>query len=174
MKIGDNIKIHSYKHNGDINQKCDEATVIYLDDDTLICANQHVNITDSSNKTYRTKEQAILFFYKNSWFNIIAQIKEFGLFFYCNISSPYIIEGGILKYIDYDLDLRVFPDGAFKVLDKNEYKYHKKIMGYSDEIDLIIKNELTNLINIKINNELPFNKKYIEGLCEKYLELKDK
>lgn len=52
-------------------------------------------------------------------------VKANGIFYYCNIASPYVIDEGILKYIDYDLDLRVFNDGAFKILDRNEYNYHK-------------------------------------------------
>ena len=75
-----------------------------------------------------------MFFYKKRWFNIIAQLKPNGIFYYCNIASPYVIDEGILKYIDYDLDLRVFNDGAFKILDRNEYK------------------DLYNKINVKFDN----------------------
>ena len=61
------------------------------------------------------------------------QLKKDGIFYYCNIATPYIIEEKTIKYIDYDLDLRVFPSGEYKILDRMEYKYHKKIMHYSDE-----------------------------------------
>ena len=61
-------------------------------------------------------------------------MKKKGLFYYCNIASPYIIDDGLIKYIDYDLDLRVFPDGSFKVLDRNEYRYHKKKMKIREKI----------------------------------------
>ena len=44
------------------------------------------------------------------------------------MASPFIIEENTIKYIDYDLDLRVFPDGSFKVLDRGEYKYHKNLI----------------------------------------------
>jgi len=94
------------------------------------------------------------------------------LFYYCNIASPFIIDEKIIKYIDYDLDLRVFPDGAFKVLDRNEYLYHSKIMKYPKEIDKILKKELNNLIEMEQSEEGPFNKKIIDMYYEKYLELK--
>ena len=86
-----------------------------------------------------------MFFYTNRWFNIIAQLKTNGIFYYCNIASPYVIDENIIKYIDYDLDLRVFPDGAFKVLDRNEYNYHSRIMKYPKEIDKILKQELSKI-----------------------------
>ena len=113
-----------------------------------------------------------MFFYKKRWFNIIAQLKKYGLFYYCNIASPFLIDDKIIKYIDYDLDLRVFPDGAFKVLDRNEYNYHSKIMHYPKEIDKILKNELSNLIEMEQTNTVPFDKKVIDKYYEKYLEIK--
>ena len=57
------------------------------------------------------------------------------------VSNPVYTNGfpvGIVRDIDYDYDLRVFPDGAYKILDKSEYEYHKKIMNYPDEIDKIV------------------------------------
>ena len=38
------------------------------------------------------------------------------------MASPYIIDENVIKYIDYDLDLRVFPDGGYKILDYNDEK----------------------------------------------------
>ena len=115
-----------------------------------------------------------MFFYKKNWFNIIAQIKDDGTFYYCNIASPYIIENHVLKYIDYDLDLRVFNDGAFKILDRNEYNYHKKLMNYPDEINYIIKEEMTSLIEMKKASVFPFNKETIEHYSEVFKELRSK
>ena len=81
------------------------------------------------------------------------------------------MDNRILKYIDYDLDLRVFPDGAFKILDRNEYNYHKKLMNYPKEINFIIKSELSSLIEQKRNNDHPFNKELIENYFKIFLNL---
>ena len=171
IKVGDKLEIHCYKHNGKIDRISGEALVLDVAEDYLVCANNKVKITESDGKTHRTKETAILFFYKNEWFNILAQLKKFGLFYYCNIATPYIIDDNVIKYIDYDLDLRVFPNGSFKVLDRNEYKYHKKQMHYSNRLDFILKYELGSLIErVRIKKD-PFNKKAIEKYYEKYLEL---
>ena len=112
-----------------------------------------------------------MFFYKDRWFNIIEQLKDYGIYFYCNIATPYIIDEKVIKYIDYDLDLRVFPNGSFKILDRMEYRYHKKQMHYSSRLDFILKYELGSLIErVRIKKD-PFNKKAIEKYYEKYLEL---
>ena len=47
------------------------------------------------------------------------------------------------------MDLRVFPDGGFRVLDRNEYDYHRKLMHYPHELNIILRNELTSLIEMK-------------------------
>lgn len=174
MKIGDNLTIHCYKHNGKIDRISGEATVIDIKEDYIVCANNKVKITENDGKSHRTKEAAILFFYKNEWFNILAQLKKYGLFYYCNIASPYVIDGNIIKYIDYDLDLRIFPDGTYRVLDKNEYKYHKMKMNYSEDIDKIVQDSLKKLIKMKENNEIPFSKSLIEDYYQKYLKLIEK
>lgn len=171
MKKGDKLVIHCYKHNGKIDRISGEAIVLDETDEYLVCANNKVKLTENDGRSHRTKEIAILFFYKKSWFNILAQLKKYGLFYYCNIASPYIIDGNIIKYIDYDLDLRIFPDGSFKVLDKNEYRYHKITMRYSDDIDLIVQDSLNNLINMKEHGVFPFQEDSIKYYYEIYKEI---
>ena len=173
MKKGDKLTIHCYKHNGKIDRISGEAVVLDVTDDYLVCANNKVKLTENDGRSHRTKEIAILFFYKKEWFNILAQLKKYGLFYYCNIASPYIIDGNIIKYIDYDLDLRIFPDGTFKVLDKNEYKYHKMTMKYSDDIDRIVQDSLNRLIKMKEDGAFPFTDETVEKYYALYKELLD-
>ena len=171
IKVGDRLSIHCYKHDGSLHRTWDEATVLDINDEVLICGNNKTLVTESDGRTHQTNEPAIIYFYKNKWFNIIGQLKKQGLFYYCNIATPYLIDNGIIKYIDYDLDLRVFPDGGFRVLDRNEYRYHKKIMNYPNEIDKILKNELSALIEMKRANSGPFDKKNIDLYYEKYKKM---
>lgn len=174
IKVGDTLQIHCYKHNGKLHQLCDEALVLEIDEEKIVVANNKAKLTESDGRSYRAKEPAILFFYKKHWFNIIGQLKHFGLFYYCNIATPFIIDNNIIKYIDYDLDLRVFPDGVFKVLDYNEYNYHRKLMGYPEEIQMIIKSELSNLIEMKRANIGPFEPKIISKYYDIYKKLEKK
>lgn len=172
--IGKKYEIHGYKHNSKIHRAWDEAVLLEIHDDYLIFGNEKTKVTESDGRTWRTKEPAVLFFFKDSWYNIIGQYKKDGIYYYCNMASPIIIEENTIKYIDYDLDLRVFPDGSFKVLDRGEYKYHKSLMNYSQDIDTILKAELTNLINKVRTKELAFEPGTVERYYEKYVELTQK
>ena len=171
-RIGEKFVIHSYKHDGNIHRSWDEAVLLEINDDYLVFGNERTKVVESDGRTWRTREPAILFFYKNEWFNVIGQLKYDGIYYYCNMASPFVIEDKTIKYIDYDLDLRVFPDGAFKILDRGEYKYHKTKMNYPNEVDEILKNDLSKLINIVRVKEIPFSHQVINEYYEKYNELK--
>lgn len=172
--VGDHLNIHGYKHNSKIHRSWDEAIFLAETEEFMIFGNNRTMVIESDGRTWRTKEPAIMFFSKINWFNIIGQIKKTGIYYYCNIASPFVIENDTIKYIDYDLDLRVFPDGSFKVLDRGEYKYHKKIMNYSDDLDLVLKNELTILINKVRDKMVPFDKETIDEYYKVYKNVTNK
>ena len=56
------------------------------------------------------------------------------------------IDQEALKYIDYDLDVKVFTNGEKKLLDVEEYEQHKEKMHYSDDIDFILKENVKVLV----------------------------
>ena len=157
--IGDKLQIQCYKHNGKIHRAWDEAVLLDIKKDYMVFGNNKTKVTESEGSVWKTKEPAIMYFFRNEWFNIIAQLKKDGIYYYCNIASPFIIEDNTIKYIDYDLDLRVFPSGEYKVLDKMEYKYHKKLMEYSDELDVVINGAMDDLIKKYIEKVPMFNAK---------------
>ena len=174
LVIGKKYEIHGYKHNGKIHRSWDEAVLLEIHENYLIFGNEKTKVTESDGRTWRTKEPAVLYFFYNSWYNIIGQYKKTGIYYYCNMASPFIIEEGTIKYIDYDLDLRVFPDGSFKVLDRGEYKYHKKVMEYPEKIDKILKGELTNLINLVRKKSGAFKPGTVEHYCSMYKNINRK
>lgn len=61
-------------------------------------------------------------------------LKPNGIGYYVNIASPFIFEDGVIKYIDYDLDIRVFPNGTYSIVDVNEFHDHRIKFGYSQDL----------------------------------------
>ena len=155
-KIGQTFQIQCYKHNGTVHRAWDEAVLLDCQKDYMVFGNNRTQVIEAEGSTWRTKEPAIMYFFKNKWFNIIAQLKKDGIYYYCNIATPYIIEEQTIKYIDYDLDLRIFPSGEYKILDRLEYKYHKKIMHYSEQLDRVIKMAMDQLIQDFLKHSPPF------------------
>lgn len=170
--VGDCYQIQCYKHNGKIHRAWDEAVVLDIKKDYIVFGNNKTRVIESEGTTWRTKEPAIIYFFKNKWYNIISQMKKDGIYYYCNIATPYIIEENTIKYIDYDLDLRIFPKGEYKILDKLEYQYHKKKMEYSEDLDLVINHAMKELIEEYCNHAFMFEKERNEEYLKLYLELK--
>ena len=171
MRIGENFTIHCYKHDGSIHRCWDEAMLLDVNKDFLVFGNKKSRVNNSDGRVWYTKEPAIIFYYKDKWYNIITQFKENGIYYYCNIASLTIIEGKVIKYIDYDLDLRVFSDGTYKILDKSEYEYHKKKMSYPKEIDIIVQSELKELIKLYESKQGPFDYEFVKKYYDKYMLL---
>ena len=173
MCIGDKYQIQCYKHNGKIHRSWNEAIVLDIKKDYIVFGNNKALVINAEGTSWKTKEPAIMYYFKDKWYNIIAQMKKDGVYYYCNIASPFIIEEGTIKYIDYDYDLRIFPTGEFKILDKLEYNYHKKLMNYSDDLDKVIRSSLSELIKDYQSNVIMFNEQVNKEYCKLYLQLKE-
>ena len=172
MCIGDKLQIQCYKHNKKVHRSWSEAIVLDIKKDYIVFGNNKTLVIKSEGTTWRTKEPAIMYFFKNKWFNIIAQMKKDGIYYYCNIASPFIIEENTIKYIDYDLDLRIFPKGEYKILDKLEYQYHKAKMNYSDDLDMVVNSALDELIEEYKSGAIMFSEQKNREYLEIYLNLK--
>ncbi len=69
-----------------------------------------------------------------------------------------------MKYIDYDLDIKVFPDGEKRLLDVDEYELHSKIMQYPQDIDFILKENVKILVDWINNGKGPFSQGWTFGM----------
>ena len=171
--IGDKLEIQCYKHNKKIHRAWEEAVVLDVKKNYIVFGNNKTLVIESEGTTWRTKEPAIMYFFKNKWYNVIAQMKKDGIYYYCNIATPFIIEENTIKYIDYDLDLRIFPKGEYKILDKLEYQYHKKKMGYSNDLDKVITGAMNDLIKEYVDGAFMFDRKQNEEYLKLYLKCKE-
>lgn len=168
IKVGDKLQIHCYKHNGKIHRVWDEAVVLDIKKDYIVCGNNKTKVTESEGNIWRTKEPAVMYFFKDKWFNVISQLKKDGIYYYCNIATPFIIEDDVIKYIDYDLDLRIYSSGEYKILDELEYKYHSKVMKYSMDLDFVIRGALQELINLYKSRFIVFSSQMNYAYYDEY------
>lgn len=170
-KEGDFITIQSYKHDGSLHRTWRDTMVLKTTENAVIGVNDHTLVTEADGRRWVTREPAIVYFHKKYWFNIIAMIRDNGISYYCNLASPYILDQEALKYIDYDLDVKVFADGEKKLLDVDEYETHKKEMHYSPDIDYILKEHVKILVDWINNGKGPFSQSYVNIWYKRYLEL---
>lgn len=167
LKPGFKTNIQSYKHDEQVHRIWRHTQIVESKDNLLVTAHKKTRVYEQTGRSWYTKEPAVCYFYNDRWYNIIVMFKNDGLYYYCNISSPYLFDGEGLKYIDYDLDVKLFPDGTYIVLDRNEYEHNAVEMNYGEELRVILEKNLEFLINeIELKNP-PFNAEYVK---KHYLE----
>lgn len=145
LKKAKKIQIHGYKHDGSLHRVWINSFVVDDNESYLVTGNQRTKVIESSGRSWYTKEPALCYFFEKEWFNIIAMFKKDGIHYYCNVSSPYVYDSEAIKYIDYDLDIRVYPNGRIVVLDRKEFETNSSKLNYSEDIIKIANHAITEL-----------------------------
>ena len=171
VKVGDYVHVQSYKHNGSLHRTWSKALVIDVKEDLVVAVTDQTWVVESDGRKWLTKEPAICFYYDNRWFNIISMVRKSGIYYYVNLASPSLYDGEAIKNIDYDLDVKVFPDDTYMILDENEYKYHQEKMNYPENITKIIDDEMKCLLQMIEKKEAPFNFEYVNEYIMKYFKM---
>ena len=142
---GEFITVKSYKHDGSLHRTWRDSMILKTSDQAIIACNDHTLVTESDGRRWLTREPALLYYHKHYWFNIVTMIRQKGISYYCNLASPYVLDAEALKYIDYDLDIKKYPDGKYFLLDEDEYNQNKVRYKYGEKIDKILKYNLNKL-----------------------------
>lgn len=170
-KEGESFAIQSYKHDGSLHRTWRDTMVLKTSEDALIGCNDHTLVTESDGRRWLTREPAIIFFHKHYWFNVIAMIREGGVSYYCNLATPFTMDQEALKYIDYDLDVKVFADGEKRLLDVDEYEAHRKLWHYPTTTDRILKANVKVLVDWINHGKGPFSQAYVDLWYRRYIQL---
>ena len=168
---GEFITVKSYKHDGSLHRTWRDSMILKTSDQAIIACNDHTLVTESDGRRWLTREPALLYYHKHYWFNVVTMIRQKGISYYCNLASPYVLDAEALKYIDYDLDIKIFPDGEKRLLDVDEYELHRRQMHYSKEIDQILKTNVEILVDWINNKKGPFSPEYVDLWYERYIQL---
>ena len=171
LKVGDDVFVQSYKHNGSLHRTWSKALVIDVKENCVVAVTDHTWVVEADGRRWLTKEPAICFFYDDVWYNIISMVRKSGIFYYCNIASPSLFDGEAIKNIDYDLDVKVFPDESYSILDENEFEYHANKMNYPENLKKILHKQMDELIDKIANKDYPFKSSYINDYLLKYFSL---
>ena len=164
------LAIQCYKNDGSLHRCWDRGLVLANNDDFIVIATKKAKVVESNGRRWFTKEPAVTIFSKKEWWNAICMLKDNGIVYYCNIASPALINSRMIKYIDYDLDAKLFADGEVRILDEKEYLRHKNMYHYSDDLDKVLK-YTTKLVVKKMEDKVfPFDDDRIKKYYDKFLK----
>lgn len=165
------MKVQAYKHDGTLHRQWSPAYLVEETEEYWALASKASLVTEGDGRKWITKEKAIFLLFKKRWMNVIAMFKENkqGICYYVNIASPTILDKGYLKYIDYDLDVKLYPDGVERTLDEKEYARHVETYGYSKELSKAIEKNLQRVKEAVEERQFPFIDEAIEELYHRFL-----
>ncbi len=165
------IKIQSYKHDGSLHRCWERNFLLEDNEEYFITASKRTRVIEYDGRRWYSKEPAVAFFSKKYWFNVIAMLKDDGVIFYVNLASPTLMAEEMLRYIDYDLDFKLFPDGRVITLDEGEHARYTKRYQYSPELQLVIQKAKTRVLSMLKNHTYPFDTQLVDDYYAKFLAL---
>ena len=164
------VIIQAYKHNEELHRQWSHSYVLVDDENYYVLVSIRAAVVESDGRKWHTKEPAIFVLSKKKWFNVIAMLKENGICYYVNIASPAIYDKGYIKYIDYDLDIKLYEDGTTRLLDVSEYKKHADEQGYSEEIKTILQSSVDKVYGMINKKEFPFIDQEIQKYYQRFVK----
>jgi len=99
--------------------------------------------------TLKRNDRFLERYYQDRWYNILEihdREDDHLKGWYCNVTEPAEFSSGKIAYVDLALDLLVYPDGNFLVLDKDEFDV-LDINEHSRQAALQALNELISLVS---------------------------
>lgn len=163
---GQMVNVQAYKHDGTLYRQWNGVKVIEASPDRWVLFMYKTKVTELSGQRWIVREPIIWWMPRDSFSNTTGLIRPSGTHFYTNLASTPIFEEGAIKFIDYDLDVKAYPDSPIKVVDWNEYEKHKKEYNYPQKLQEIINRTVKRIIKkIQLKEEF-----FDEDLIDKYLE----
>ncbi|AAT27984.1 DUF402 domain-containing protein [[Mycoplasma] mobile] len=170
-ELGSIINIQAYKYDGTLYRQWNGARVLEVSPFHIVLVLIKTKVAEETNRKWIIREPTLWFFpVEGSFFNASILLRKKEKLYYINLSSPPIFEDNTLKFIDFDLDIKISPKQIFSVVDENEFAINSKEFKYSEELIKLIRK------NIKLIRVNFHDKDYIfdDDFLESYInELKD-
>jgi|SRR5581483_2080044 protein associated with RNAse G/E len=106
-----------------------------------------------------TRRPSDLTFWRGRWYNVFTNYHEDGTLrnFYCNVTMPLSIKDSTIIFVDLDLDVQIWPDGSYRILDKDEFEAHRLQYGYPDWVQRQALNGVNEILALFGERKGPFS-----------------
>lgn len=170
IQNGQIINVQGYKHDGTLYRQWNGVKVIEVSPHTLVLFLYKTKVKERGNQRWVVREPMIWWFPVDGFFNTTGLIRASGTHFYTNLASPPIFEDNTLKFIDYDLDVKAYPEVPVKVVDKREYEEHKVKYNYPESLIKKIDETVGDVLKMIKHNESYFDEDvvgtYLQSLID--------
>ncbi|MGL4343315.1 MAG: DUF402 domain-containing protein [Metamycoplasmataceae bacterium] len=166
------LNVQAYKYDGTLYRQWNGAKKILENDSYTVLLLYKTKVKEITKQKWIISSPTLWFFSKKFFFNYTLNLKEDGYHYYVNMASPFILEDDTIKYIDFDLDIKKYPNKFFSIVDHNEF-YENAKKWYSKEIEDIIYENVAILGEIIVKENHFFDKNEVEKIIKFLKDNKD-
>ncbi|MBR3832148.1 MAG: DUF402 domain-containing protein [Mycoplasmataceae bacterium] len=166
------INIQAYKYDGTLYRQWNGVKLIFENDNYVCCLLHKTKVLENDGKKWVIKKPTLWFFSKNYFFNMTITWKKEGLHYYINLASPFFFEDDSIKYIDFDFDLKIYPNKPFQIVDHDDFLKNKEKLYSKEIVDVIYENIITIAMKYQTRENI-FDESYVYGLFESLIILKE-
>ncbi len=151
------VRVNSRKYDGSIRRTWTGALIERNDADLVLVGEFDLDVSHPDLGEIKRGTISCEYYYLDAWYSIFCFYDPSGNFrnYYCNINMPPSFQDYVLDYIDLDIDVVVWPDGSFEVLDEEEFEANAVMFNYPDDIRQHSATALSTLIGIIRSQKLP-------------------
>ncbi len=155
------IEIQVAKHDGRAHWR--HASTLLSEDNGFLMTYTPVGTPFTNMKGAGTSAESwTSYYWPDRWFNVVQFTAnyEHPAGWYCNVASPATLDNGVLSYIDYELDLMVYPTAegmTWELLDEDEFEEARSRCSYDEALVARCRAAVEQLIVMIEAREYPFD-----------------
>lgn len=151
------ITINSRKYDGHIRRSW-KGGLVHEDENLVILVGTFSEDVEHNDLGYIAKGTVSFeHFWFDRWYNIFRFHEPDGTLkaHYANITMPPTFAGGVLDYVDLDIDVVTWPHGRVDVLDRDDFERNRSKYGYTAETIERAERGLADVLALIKTNGLP-------------------
>ncbi|MCV3733738.1 DUF402 domain-containing protein [Mycoplasma enhydrae] len=173
FEMGQITAIQAFKYDGTLYRQYEGCKIVANLDDFVVALLMKTKVQETD-LNWVVSTPMLFFFAKNKFYNAsITLYPNNQNHIYVNLASPFYIDNGTIKYIDFDLDIKCYSDGDFNVIDWPDFKNSIEAYNYPLKLIYRIYTELDFLEEQWRLKHGIFSKKLIQDLKDMLINLGD-
>lgn len=166
------VDVQAFKYDGTLYRQWNGTKIILNTADYVCCLLNKTKVIEKDGQKWVIKEPMLWFFSKKNFFNTTINAKEDGLYYYSNLASPFFIENNTIKFIDFDYDIKIYPNKPFLIVDHADFVRNQD-RWYDENITDVIYQTIALLAQMFYLKDDLFDEKYIWRTFKELIDLKE-
>lgn len=173
IQINSIVNVQAYKADGTLYRQWNGAKVLEISPEEIVLFMYKAKVAERNGQKWVVREPIIWYLSREIFYNTTGMIRRSGIHYYTNLASPAIIENQTIKFIDYDIDIKAYPNDKVRIVDRKEFKKHISKYSYSQKLVRKIKKTTLFLTKLISDSEGFFDEDVIDTYIKELVLSKD-